>query len=523
MKIHLLLLLFMINFSVQAQVTFQKTIGGTGIDIGYSICETIDGGYVITGSTESFGAGNSDVYLIKLNEYGDSLWTKTFGGIDNELGTSVQQTTDGGYIIVGSTYSFGAGHSDIYLIRTDSNGDSLWTKTFGRMDYDDGYSVQKTSDGGFIIIGNTSDLSSGSYYDVFLIKTDANGDSMWTKTFGGTDADFGYSIQQTSDSGYIISGVNSGFNVTEGEVYLIKTDSYGDSVWTKSFGGSGYDWGASVQQTSDGGYIIGGATVSFGAGNYDIYLIKTDSNGDSLWTKTIGSAGEERGSSIQQTTDGGFIITGFILALGAGNDAAYLVKTDGSGNLIWTKTFGGPTNDFGFSGIQTTDGGYIITGYTESFGAGNADIYIIKTDANGNSGCNNSSIPTGVFSPTTLVSIPIASMSVPNTLVTNPPTIVGRGGIGNILCTSVGINEILEENSLVIFPNPANSQCTIHDADFKIGIVEIFNFIGEKMYNTRASNCGLWTVDCRLFPTGIYFVNVINENGNATQKLIVQH
>ena len=262
--------------------TWEKTFGGTSDDLGVSVQQTTDGGYVIAGWTEwteSSGDGG-DVYLIKTDDNGDSLWTKTFGDTSSDFAYSVQQTTDGGYVIAGTTLSFGNG-GDVYLIKTDGNGDSLWTKTFRRVAQNDGYSVQQTTDGGYVITGLT--MSAGNGGDVWLIKTDGNGDSLWTKTFGGTNLDLGHSVQQTTDGGYVIAGATASFG-NAWDVYLIKTDGNGDSLWTKTLGDTSSDFAYSVQQTNDGGYIITGATViptdSYGNGISDVYLIKTDGNGN---------------------------------------------------------------------------------------------------------------------------------------------------------------------------------------------------------------------------------------------------
>ena len=361
---------------------FQNTFGGDSLDMGYSVQQTNDGGYVLTGSTNSYGNGDSDVYLIKTDGNGDSIWTKTFGGENQDYCNSVQQTTDGGYIITGRTESYGAGNKDVYLIKTDGNGDSLWTKTFGGTSFDNGISVQQTNDGGYIILGGTESYGAGNR-DIYLIKTDGNGDSLWTKTFGGASQDFGNSVQQTNDGGYIVTGVTESYGAGNKDAYLIKTDASGDSLWTKTFGGSKFDLGNSVQQTNDGGYIVTGRTASFGAGSLDVYLIKTDGNGDSLWTKTFGGSSFDLGFSVQQTTDGGYIIIGGTDSYGNGDRDFYLIKTDVNGDLIWTKTFGGIFRDVGSSVQQTTDGGYIITGYTSS-GNGDRDLLLIKADGNGN-------------------------------------------------------------------------------------------------------------------------------------------
>jgi hypothetical protein len=360
-------------FAQGPDTLWTKTYGGTSTDRGNSVQQTIDNGYIIVGNTLSFGAGSHDVYLIKTNENGNTLWTKTYGGAGADRGYSVQQTTDTGYIITGHKTS--AGESQVYLIKTNENGDTLWTKTYGGDSVDWGNAVQQTTDNGYIIAGHTRSFGAGSY-DVYFIKTDENGNTLWTKTYGGPDEDRGYSVQQTTDTGYIIAGYTNSFGAGDYDVYLIKTNENGDTLWTKTYGGPGEDQGYSVQQTTDTGYIIAGYTNSFGAGDYDVYLIKTNENGDTLWTKTYGGPGEDQGNAVQQTTDNGYIIAGHTLSFGAGAQV-YLIKTNEDGDTSWAKTYGGTGVDWGNSVRQTTDTGYIIAGYTNSFGAG-AQVYLIK-------------------------------------------------------------------------------------------------------------------------------------------------
>ncbi len=257
-------------------------------------------------------------------------WEKTFGetsGDYRNYGRSVQVTGDSGYIIAGGISSFGAGRLDVYLVKTDSDGNLMWEKTFGGIFDNSGYSVQMTGDGGYIITGYTHSSKWGGS-DVYLVKTDSDGNLMWEKTFGEIDDygrskdDYGRSVQVTGDGGYIITG-NTYYDMTgDYDVYLVKADSRGNLEWSITFGGAVGDYGYSVQVTGDGGYIIAGGTASFGAGATDVYLVKTDSDGNLMWEKTFGRIGSDMGYSVQVTGDGGYIITGYT-GIGGG---VYLVR-----------------------------------------------------------------------------------------------------------------------------------------------------------------------------------------------------
>jgi predicted secreted protein len=361
---------------------WNKTFGGPADDFGMSVQQTSDGGYVIAGSTSSYGAGASDVWLIKTDSDGNKVWDNTFGGSSDDVGMSVQQTSDGGYVIADSTSSYGAGGDDVWLIKTDSNGNEVWDKTFGGSSDDGGLSVQQTSDDGYVIAGYTSSYGAGGD-DVWLIKTDSNGNEVWDKTFGGTSDDVGVSVQQTSDAGYVVVGYTGSYGAGGYDVWLIKTDSNGNRVWDTTFGGSSDDGGLSVQQASDGGYVIAGSTNSYGAGGDDVWLIKTDSNGNRLWDKTFGDTSEDAAWSVKQTSDAGYIIAAFTMSHGAGGYDVWLIKTDSNGNEVWDKTFGGTPFDNGMSVQQTSDDGYVIAGSTSSYGAGGSDVWLIKLGPEG--------------------------------------------------------------------------------------------------------------------------------------------
>jgi len=367
--------------------SFCKAIGGPSIEAGKSLIQTSDGGYAIAGFTISFGAGSGDVYVVKLDANGNLQWTKTIGGPESEEGNSLIQTSDGGYAITGYTSSFGAGQLDVYVVKLDANGNLQWTKTIGGKKADVGTSLIQTSDGGYAIAGFTESFGAGKW-DVYVVKLDANGNLQWTKTIGGPKGDEGYSLIQTADGGYVIAGFTESFGAGKADVYVVKLDAKGNLQWTRTIGGPESEIGNSLIQTSDGGYAITGTTGSFGAGKADVYVVKLDANGNLQWTKTIGGPESEVGNSLIQTSDGGYAITGTTGSFGAGEADVYVVKLDANGNLQWTKTIGSKNKNYSKSSlIQTSDGGYAIAGHTESFGAGKWDVYVVKLDKNGNACC----------------------------------------------------------------------------------------------------------------------------------------
>ena len=359
----------------QVNIIWTKTFGGSSSDFAYwdQTQKTSDGGYIMVATTTSFGAGSQDVWLIRTDANGETLWTKTFGGFEIDQAYSVQQTADGGYIVAGMTVSFGSsGYGAVWLIKTDAFGDTLWTKTLGR-----GYgnSVQQTLDGGYIIAGQRG--ANVYQSDILLIKTDSSGNKIWEKTYEEGLDDSGLSVRQISETEYILLGYS--YVIGLDHILLIKTDAFGNKLWTKTYDGGLEDHASSFQQTEDGGYILAGSTNSFGAGSHDVWLIKTDANGDTLWTKTYGSTDIEVGNSVKQTTDGGYIIAGDTKSFGAGDYDFWLIKTDSFGDTLWTKTFGGIYEDRAFSVLETADTCIVISGNTKSFGAGGSDIWLIKT------------------------------------------------------------------------------------------------------------------------------------------------
>ncbi len=370
--------------------TLNKTAGGPAYGVGYSVQQTEDGGYVIAGTKYSYEPAllSQIVWLIKTNTNGNKVWDRIFGGPQSDIGYSVQQTSDGEYIIAGSTESFGAGGEDAWLIKADADGNEVWNKTFGGSRSDWARSAQQTSDGGYIATGSMYSYNAAHLSQmVWLIKTDANGNEVWNKIFGGPRDDWGNFVQQTSDSGYIITGATKSYGEGgKNALWLIKTDAGGNEAWDRTFSGPRGAIGYSVQQTRDGGYIVAGSKIPYGGGTGEIWLIKTDADGNEIWDKTLGGSGDDVGKSVQQTRDGGYIVIGSKASSGGGSQNAWLIKLDDKGNEIWDRMFGTSGWNEGKSVQQTNDGGYILAGSTYSYGSGGKSsvVWLIKIDEKGN-------------------------------------------------------------------------------------------------------------------------------------------
>jgi hypothetical protein len=339
------------------------------------IC-TDDGGYAIVGTTSS---NESDsVWLVKTDSEGNQLWNKTYGNaVDGATAYSLIQTTDGGYAFAGKIrYNATVmGERDFLLIKTDSFGNQLWTKTYNLGLDDRIYSVIQTIDGGYAFAACTN--PGGNRNDFLLIKTDADGNQLWYKTYNSLG--YAYSLVQANDGGYAIAGVK-GYGPSSPVAYMVKTDSWGNVVWDKNFSTSGVSAVYSIIQTSDGGYALAGGLARPVIQPYYFWLIKVDSSGNELWNKTHYTLSSFAYSLIQ-TNDGGFALAGYAnsnLIFGAGGDDFWLVKTDSSGNHCWNRTFGGVNSDIARSVIQTNDGAYVIAGTTSSFGAGQNDFWMVK-------------------------------------------------------------------------------------------------------------------------------------------------
>jgi hypothetical protein len=416
------LLINIIGFSQETAkapvIQWQKKFGGSGSGIANGIQQTTDGGYIVAGTTTSNDGevtnhhGGNDIWIVKLNDSGSIQWQKALGGSKDESASSIQQTSDGGYIIAGITSSMDGDVTnkkvdngiDYWVIKLDANGNIQWQKVFGGDSYDEAKSVQQTIDGGYIIVGSSRSnfenekregLLDGFNDKTWVIKLNENGSIQWQKVFGGKGYDNPESVQQTKDKGFIIVGKTNNNIITSASdfnFYVVKLNESGTIQWQKSLGGTNGDYAYSVQQTKDGGYIIAGTTQSIDGdvtnipgGSQDFWIVKLSTAGDILWQKAFGETAKDTLYSIQQTEDGGYIMAG---SSGVNDIDANVIKLNKKGDVEWQKSMGGSEYDEIRSIQQTKDNGYIMAGFSNStdedlknITSENRGFWVVKLDA----------------------------------------------------------------------------------------------------------------------------------------------
>ena len=343
-------------------MSWDKTFGGVGDDKAYSLAHTSDKGYILAGSSKN------DLRLVKTDANGNMQWQRTIRGSGYNSGYSAMQTSDDGYIIAGNNF---------WLVKTDTEGIEQWSRTFRGKKFGSVSSVRQTSDGGYILAGSTKSYDVGSY-DFWLVKTDEDGNMQWDRTFEGKGRDRLNSFQQTFDGGYVLAGYIRSNRTDSYDFWLVKTDQNGVELWNRTFGGNDRDFAYSVQLTSDGGYILTGTTRSFDADHNDLLIVKTDSNGNEQWNRTIvGPNGDNRLYSILQNPEGGYVIVG---GTGSGGESydVWLVGTDSDGYVQWQTTFGGTGHDVARSVLLALDGGWVVAGDKDWCTEQGTDFWLIK-------------------------------------------------------------------------------------------------------------------------------------------------
>jgi uncharacterized delta-60 repeat protein len=388
MKKKILAIMFFLIFTSLLSLNAQWAItyGGSETDEAYSIQQTSDGGYIVVGTTWSYSIGDGDIWILKLSSTGAIEWQRYYGGGNYDYARCIKQTSDGGYIVGGSTFSFGAGEKESWILKLNSAGDIEWQHRYGGDKWDHVSSILQTDDGGYVIAGCTGSFGAGSV-DFWILKLSSAGDIEWQETYGGSSEDKARSIQQTIDGGYIVAGWTNSFgDGDDDDIWILKLTSEGDIEWQKAYGDSGYDKAQSIQQTLDGGYIVAGWTNSFGDGSGDdVWILKLNAAGDIEWHKIYSGSFNDRARSIQQTIDGGYIVAGCGYSFSAGNDDDFwILKLTSEGDIEWQKKYGGNySTEYAHAIQQTNDGGYVIAGTTRSWGAGEEDIWILKLSPSG--------------------------------------------------------------------------------------------------------------------------------------------
>jgi hypothetical protein len=372
---------------------WSKTYGGDGKDASTSLVETSDGGYALAGFTYPSGNGDSDALLIKTDQNGNMEWNKTFGGPDNYDAASLIQTSDGGFAFVGTNSSYYEGYvpigtipegfwSSVWLVKVDEYGNVEWNRTFDtETGFYHGSSLVQTSDGGYALAGNSVSFQEEDS-DLLLIKTDSYGNMQWNKSYGESAGESDpQGFIQTLDGGFALACKRFPFGSVYVDSWFIKTDESGNLEWNEIFGGAGMDYPTSLVQLLDGSFVFAGCTDSYGYGGYDFWLIKIDNYGNMEWNYTYGTQNMDTNPSLVKTLDGGFALAGYTWTDPFAD--LLLVKTDINGNMLWNQTYSGGAVLGLPSLVLTIDGGFAFSGAKGDFESGDWDFWLVKTDEMG--------------------------------------------------------------------------------------------------------------------------------------------
>lgn len=355
---------------LKSTILWNQTYGGSDYDWGYRVIECSGGGFAIAGSN------NRNIWLIRTDRDGNHLWNQTYAkGYLGEAYALVECST-GGFLLCGVYDSGGPSQSDTILIRTNADGVELWNQTYGDTNYDVGYSVIETSSGGFAFCGSTEGYGA-VFDDAWLVQTDSDGNHIWNRTYGGLGHDYAYMLVECSTGGFALVGSTRSFGVIATDMWLVRVDVDGIPLWNRTFGGVDWDEGFSLIELDDGGFALQGTTRD-GASNEDYWLVRTNATGQHLWNQTYGGLNQEWGVGIIEASDGGFILSGASESYGAGDWDAWIVHTDEYGNHLWNLTCGDTLFEECFWFIECSDGGFVFPGDTESYGAGYSDAWLFR-------------------------------------------------------------------------------------------------------------------------------------------------
>jgi Secretion system C-terminal sorting domain len=529
----LIFLLVSITSNAQVSISFKSTFGDSTASEQVYAVHPSGYGYVTAGMTSS--TGQVDFLLCKFDSIGELKWARSYGGPLGDFAHSVDTTADGGNIMTGWGKSFGAGDDDIYLVKTDENGLLQWIKSFGGTGIDRGRCVRQTTDGGYVIAGHTNSFGSG-VNDIIIIKTNANGDSLWSKTYGGSGNESAWWIEQTSDLGYIVTGntsIGPGFLNT----FLMKLNPLGDTVWTKTFGSSaGITSGFCVKEVSSGGgFVATGFTSAYGAGGNDLFILRTDPTGSELWSKTYGGTEDDDGFGIIEITfDGfgishGFGISGSTKSFGIGipNKNVFLLQTDLNGNEIVSYAFGDSLNETGYGVAHGFPENFVAVGKGSLIGSDNENL-LINIGRFDLPSCNGNNLGVQSFN-INFDEMPAGFLTASSSpMQTNPS--IGDSLLNfqdSVSCMSWILEVGLKSKAdlkLNVYPNPFENDIHISfefsEEDFREGILSIRDLTGKKL-KEMVFNSEETRIDLGSLKSGIYILN-LNALGESRHIKIVK-
>ena len=492
------------SFAQGPQLQWQKSLGGSNIENASSVVKTGDG-YIVAGDSKSIDGdivqnlGNTDAYITKLNLNGEIVWTKNYGGSQFDSAKCIRQTSDGGYIVAGYTTSsdvnINRGHEDLWVFKIDAEGELEWQKTYGGSLSETAASIDVTATGGFIVIGYTSsedgDINNQhGVEDLWVLNLDSTGNIIWQKCYGGTSMDRGKDIMQTFDGGFIFVGdvqsLPSG-DITNligaVDIWVVKIDNNGDIEWQKSFGGNYYQRAEGIEQTADGGYVIGGETASVdgdvhnnhpitSAGHADFWVFKIDNTGTIQWETTFGGSAHENAFCFKKCSDNSYLIGGYTfsndddVAQLYGVSDCWLAKVDDNGTLLWNKTYGGTQYDQVLGFDETSDNGYILacTSYSNDVDVtgnhGNSDLWVVRLQSE---------------------------------MLSNPD---------------------FNQPNFALYPNPVNNILYVQTQQISIDGV-IYDSLGRKILETTEKN-----IDVSHLPSGMYILKMTNNLQGSSHRFI---
>lgn len=356
---------------------FLNTLHMSEYDEGFDVEELPDGGFIFAGRTWMAHTSSIDVLLVRTDAEGLVIWKKTFGGVYKDEAYSVEHTGDGGFIITGTTESYTNGFNDIWLIKTDAAGSMLWNRSYGGTSYDYGLDVRECQSGGFIVAGQTQQSLTGGWY-ALLLRTDELGNEIWNRRYGGHDGDMGTSVAELSDGGFVVSGATSAAGSGSSALWVFRTAPNGDIIWERTVSGTQSNSGTRLHALDDGSVAVIGHATPNTVQTSNLLFVRLDQSGD----VTVNTILQENafGTGLDETADGGFIICGYTNPYGSDGSDIVLSKITRDGEVVWKRLIGGSRLDRAMAVVTTGDNGFMLTGSTRSFGYGDLDLLMLKTN-----------------------------------------------------------------------------------------------------------------------------------------------